>query len=974
MTDRNDTGRCYSIKFVLWMIFYCYSTFAAFMFQKVLLPLFPNYHGGSGLIGGGDSVFFHKIAAALAESIRLHGWSQWTLRPAEGATGNVSLLAALYAIFGTDPTVIIPVNAAVHATSGLLIFLIARLLWPGRVGVYSGVVTATLFVVFPSALNWYAQVHKDGFAILGMLIIFYSWLQGITYSSRLKCCLWILLGNFAGIALVIFVRPYNIMLLTLSGAAVGVTLIVYFAFTKKMVKMLYLLVFFGFFISVLVVINSCMPKLMVVEQKDIVIGLLKAQGIDWNWERSRIIPGSIDRLFEETAATRLRNIYHIREAKTKSVVDENIRPDNMWSSLAYLPRATMIALVSPFPNTWRHGMTILRLVSVVETAIWYALIPGVFLAFWYRRSLLLFLMVLNSVIFLAVLGFTHPNIGTLYRFRYGYLFILMLIGVMGWTELARRKFGERIKRFCFRADGEDGPAGEDGQIREAAAFQSRSAVAAAGFAVVIFTLLSNVLLVVRDIVLARWFGLSNELDAFFIAMMVPMFLVAVLSIPIGTVLVPPLLDLFKGHSQEKAQQLITASSTIILCVMSVLCLLLLISSRYYIPLIGWGFSGEKLVRSQNILMIALPLLFLSGFVIMGNSILNARQKFALPALAQSIVPIVAILTLLVAAERIGIYAMAVGMFIGQIGNLLIVAYYVRREGFTLFPDIRLTAVRDVLARSSQQARGLLSQYWPLVFSASFVSLALPVNNVIASSLSPGSVSAFNLGTKFIIFFTGLVGTGISTVMLPYFSSYFARDSVMDVRRELSFFLFLATVIPIPCTIIIYCLTGFMVRLIFGGGVFTTGDMSTVARIMEYGIVQLPFFCINILFAKFANAKRKNALIMTSSLLGLVVNIILNFVFIGRMGVAGIALASSLSVMVATALFVVIGYRYSDVSGVDVIFTVLTWLLYLTTLLCHHYNNLLGVVVAAACLIAAIIYHLARFLAHKLPDERSAVKC
>lgn len=956
------------------MIFYCYSSFAAFMFQKVLLPLFPNYHGGSGLIGGGDSVFFHKIAAALAQSIRSHGWSQWTLRPAEGATGNVSLLAALYAIFGTDPTVIIPVNAAVHATSGLLIFLIARLLWPGKVGVYSGVVTAILFVIFPSALNWYAQIHKDGFAIMGMLIIFYSWLKGITCSTRLKCCLWILSGNFVGIALVIFVRPYNIMLLTLSGVAVGVTLLVYFAFTKKTVKMLYLLVFLGFFISVLVVINSCMPKLVVMEQKDIVIDLLKAQGIHWNWERSKVIPDGVDRLFEKAAAMRLRNIYHVRETKAQSVVDENIRPDNIWSSLVYLPRATMIALASPFPNTWRRGTTIVRLVSVAETAIWYVLIPGVFLAFWYRRSLLIFMMVLTSVVFLAVLGFTHPNIGTLYRFRYVYLFILMLIGVMGWAELIRRKFGERIKRFRFRANREEGSTGEDGLTREVVAFQSRSAVAAAGFAVVVFALLSNVLLVVRDIVLARWFGLSNELDAFFIAMIVPMFLVTVLSIPIGTVLVPPLLGLFKTHSREEAQELITAVSTIVLYAMFILCLLLLISSRYYIPLIGWGFSGEKLVRSQNILMIALPLLFLSGFVIMGNSILNARQKFALPALAQSIVPVIAILTLLVAAEKIGIYAMAVGMFIGQIGNLLVVAYYVRKEGFKLFPDIRLAAMRDILARSSREARGLLSQYWPLAFSALFVSLALPVNNVIASSLNPGSVSAFNLGTKFIIFFTGLVGTGISTVMLPYFSSYFARSSVMDVRRELSFFLFLATVIPIPCTVIIYCLTGFIVRLIFGGGVFTAGDMSAVIRIMEYGIIQLPFFCINILFAKFANAKRKNALIMTSSMLGLVVNIMLNFIFIGRMGVAGIALASSLSVMLATALFVVIGYRYSDVSGVDVIFTVLTWLLYLTILLCHHYNNLFGVVVAAAFLISAIVYHLAMFLARKLPGERSAVKC
>ena len=404
--------------------------------------------------------------------------------------------------------------------------------------------------------------------------------------------------------------------------------------------------------------------------------------------------------------------------------------------------------------------------------------------------------------------------------------------------------------------------------------------------------------------------------------------------------------------------------------MVVICLLLLVFSRYYIPVLGWGFTGEKMAQSQNMLIIVLPMLFFSGFVILGNSILNARQKFALPALMQAIVPIIAIVTLLVMARQIGIYAMAVGMCIGQLLNLLIVGHYVRKEGFTIFPEMFPSTIRKMINRSSEQLKGLLSQYTPLVFSSLFVSLALPVNNVIAASLSAGSVSAFNLGMKFIIFFTGLIGTGIATVMLPYFSSYFTRNRIMDVRRELSFFLFLATAIPIPLTIIMYFFTGFVVRLIFGGGVFTMDDMGTVTRVVEYGIIQLPFFCTNMLFAKFANAKRKNTLIMISSFLGLALNVILNFVFIGRMGVGGIALASSLSVMFSTALFIVVGHRYNDVSWVDVIFTALTWLLFLTILLCYHFRSMSGVIIASTSLTLTVVYHLVEFFEHKPSTERS----
>ncbi|OPY02719.1 MAG: putative peptidoglycan biosynthesis protein MurJ [Syntrophorhabdus sp. PtaB.Bin047] len=501
----------------------------------------------------------------------------------------------------------------------------------------------------------------------------------------------------------------------------------------------------------------------------------------------------------------------------------------------------------------------------------------------------------------------------------------------------------------------------------------RSPFAAAGLAVVFFTLVSSMLLVVRDVLLARWFGLGNELDAFFVALIVPMFLVTVLSMPIGTVMVPSLLGVFE-RGREKAQELITACSTVILCGMTALCLIVLVSAGSYLPVVGWGFPAGKILQSRNILMMVLPLLFFSGFVILGNSILNARQRFALPAFAQAAVPVVAILTLYLLARWIGIYAMAIGTCLGQVVNLLVVCRYVRREGFSMLPELRPGAIRKTIRRSSERLKGLLAQYAPLVFSSLFVSVALPVNNAIAASLSAGSVSAFNLGTKFIVFFTGLISTGVSTVMLPYFSSYFVSDRIGDARRELSLFLFLGTVVPIPLTLIVFFFTGSIVRFIFGGGAFSAGDTATVTAVIEYGMVQLPFFCTNMLFSRFANARQKNALIMISSLVGLVLNIVLNFVFIRYMGLAGISLAVSVSMIGATVLFVVVGRRYNDITWIDVAFLGITWFLYLTILLCFHFGSMLNVIVTSAVLLLVILNRLVELLDHRAASTDFASRC
>lgn len=945
----------------LWVLFYCYSTAAAVVFQKILLPAVSRFHGSGGLIGG-DSVLFHKVALDLANSIRMNGWGAWTSVPSQGITGNVSMLAALYVLFGNDPMVILPINALIHSLSGFIIFAIARILWPGRVGTISGIITASLFIAFPSALNWYGQIHKDGFAILGMLLIFYSSIQLTVRSSRFRKMMWAVCGNLAGLALIIFVRPYNVIVLLVAAIFICFTVLLYFAFKRGPAKVLYLVIFFGLLVLAVKPVDVLIPKHWAIEKRAVLLEYAKNVGIDWTWQRSERIPLVVDRIVEGSASARVVSIYHNALVGAGSLIDGDIRPNNVFSALAYMPRAAFIACFAPFPNMWFKDRSVIRLVAVAETMIWYFFIPGIFLAFCYRPTILMVIAVLYAVVFLTALGFAQPNLGTLYRFRYLYIFFLMLIGCMGWVECVRRRYGEWIKFWIDRRKNERDQLIGHQPPQTGDSHNVRLNIVGSGFIVVSFTFLSNMLLVLRDIVLARWFGLGNDLDAFFIAMIVPMFLVTVLSIPIGTVVIPPLIESIEKKSREETQRLITLCSTVILVFMFCLCSLLYISGRYYLPVIGWGFSPEKILLSRKILMIVLPILFFSGFVILGNSILNARRKFALPALAQAIVPLIAILFLVASARYIGIYAMAFGMIAGQLLNLLIVDHYVRKEGYKIFPMPRLSAARDLCKSAFGKLRSsLLPEYAPLVVAALFVSLGIPVNNMIAASLSPGSVSAYGLGTKFIAFFTGLIGTGISTVMLPHFSSYFATDRIVDARKELSFFLFAATIISIPLTVIIYLLTGPMVNVIFKGGLFTVQDIGIVSRITEYGIIQLPFFCANMLLVKFANARRKNGLVMITSVLALAINVVLNFLFIGKMGVAGIALASSWGVILGTAFFVLAGYQWGDINPADTTLIFLTWILYLTIILYHHYHNTPGIIITASVLVYVAVRHFALFI-------------
>ena len=125
-----------------------------------------------------------------------------------------------------------------------------------------------------------------------------------------------------------------------------------------------------------------------------------------------------------------------------------------------------------------------------------------------------------------------------------------------------------------------------------------------------------------------------------------------------------------------------------------------------------------------------------------------------------------------------------------------------------------------------------------------------------------------------------------------------------------------------------------------------------------------------LFSRFASANRKNALVMVASVVGLIANVVLDFLLVGRMGVGGIALAWTLSIMISTVLLIVAGHKDNDILWLDVVMSTLSWLLFLTLVLCYHFESGAGVVIAALGLISILAGHLRFFLQ---PGNRDVVK-
>jgi putative peptidoglycan lipid II flippase len=921
---------------ILWMMFFCYAVCMALIFQNVIVPNMPSIQG-SGKLLAHDAVYFDRVAWTLAEEIRTHGWNSWRLYVDIGATGNVAILATLYAVFGHDPSLAVPINASMHAFGGTLIFLLARELTSNsRVGIYSGAIAGTLFVVFPSSLTWYGQVHKDGYAIAGTLLLLLIWVKLIKGPVSYRLWLWTIFGSCTATILVGIVRPYGLTLLF--AVSVGALLLTFinglFRYTaQEAIKqgVLGTVILAVLLIGVIYTKENADQIDREVNEAQVKIG---DQYSEWQWQWSPVVPDSIENYIAAAARTRVHVINNDRREGAKSTLDSSVVPQNISEVLKYLPRALQISTLAPFPTMWFSPPSMMGLIVTGEMFIYYLCLSGILFFLRNNRRAEVWMALYFTVTFLMILGFIMANMGTLYRIRYAYIFVMLMLGVLGWVRFMERKgVLEKITNFFSLKQDLSSQA----TFPEVNVKKNRNQAVSSGIYVMGLTLIGFIGFFYRDILMAHTFGLGAELDGFFVALLIPMTIVTIICMPLGAVFTPIFLKCKETKKKKEVQGVISSISGLTTSILFLVCLALYFSLPYLLPHVMTSNAINNIDQIYELTTLALPILFFSGSVILGNAILNATGKVISAGLAQLAVPVVAILAVFIYGSGYGVQSVMVGMIIGQLVNLLVVHVIIKKHlGYSLIPHYNIW--------SQIPYAQLNSQYFPLVASAFFVSVAILVNTLLAMSIPNGGVSMFSLGNKVVLLVTGLVGAAISTVMLPYFSILIAKNHIVTARRELSIFLLVITFFSVPISMAIFIWAEQIVEFIFLGGDFIASDVSTVTRVMQYAVVQVPFFACNILLLKFATATKHVMLILIVAILGLLVNVAASLLFMKYMGVAGIALGASLSMIMATILLVIMFVRFNYIGLFDLVVLLLNWLLFLTLLISVNFGSKSGMIV------------------------------
>jgi putative peptidoglycan lipid II flippase len=168
-------------------------------------------------------------------------------------------------------------------------------------------------------------------------------------------------------------------------------------------------------------------------------------------------------------------------------------------------------------------------------------------------------------------------------------------------------------------------------------------------------LVVRVAIAAKEIVAARVFGRSDTLDAFLLAVMVPTFLATLLSESMNQALIPKLVEVRERQGKPAAERLVSGAMSFSVGLLLVIVLVLLAVARPLATAVFTSFSRAKLDLAIHLFYVTLPVAVFSG--IAGNcaAVLNTTGRFAFPAIARVLSPLLMIVGALVATRYVGIF-------------------------------------------------------------------------------------------------------------------------------------------------------------------------------------------------------------------------------------------------------------------------------------------------------------------------------
>ncbi len=387
--------------------------------------------------------------------------------------------------------------------------------------------------------------------------------------------------------------------------------------------------------------------------------------------------------------------------------------------------------------------------------------------------------------------------------------------------------------------------------------------------------------------IAAWFGVSRRTDAFFFTYGLVLFLSGIFAPVVESVIVP-----FIAEARDRKEdvgcfigRVLCISGVGLVVVVGVFLLFLL---RPFLAVVT-DFNPPTLSLVYRLLLEISPLVLLLVWTSILAGTLNAYKKFAFPAVSPAFRAAINLVIIFAFKKTLGVHAIVLGYVAGELVRLLILlAVLGRLKVFELKLSFRTDRrLREFFRTASYQTFGMVA-----------IWLKPVVDKAMASWLGEGSVSVLYYADRLYIIPITFLCSGLMATTLSHWSARYYESGEKRLKEDVKRVVRIVGLITVLVAVFLLVFHRPIVRLAFGRGAFPPEDLLKVSRVWVYFLTGLLSYVVARIYFQ-AHLVLKNTRFLMIYAFGLNgLSILLNYLLMKQFGVAGIALATTISYTLA----------------------------------------------------------------------------
>ncbi|MDU8886143.1 lipid II flippase MurJ [Yeosuana sp. MJ-SS3] len=383
----------------------------------------------------------------------------------------------------------------------------------------------------------------------------------------------------------------------------------------------------------------------------------------------------------------------------------------------------------------------------------------------------------------------------------------------------------------------------------------------------------------KEVVVAGSFGLSELLDTFYIAALLPGFINQVFLIAFKAVFIPNYIAESKTTKNIGSFQSMSFLVTIATGLFFILIAYLITDVFLDVFFKGHTESYYQLIKIQFYYLV--PCILLWGLSSLLSGLLNVYHEFRHSSIYPVLTSVAMLICLIFFKDELQETVLAVGMLIGCVAEVFYLAIV------CLIKKVIKLAKPSFSGRNVQ----IMFKQLPARISSGLLTGLIPVTDQFFSAqLIIGSIAALNYGMKIPAFFSTLIIMALGSVLLPYFSNLII-DNKENAFKQLNYILKLLFFGLILIVIPLLFFSTTLIELLFERNEFTHDDTIIVASVQNAFLIAIPFAVCGDVIVRFLTSINKNAFLAYVSLGSVILNIIFDFILMKFYGILGIAICT-----------------------------------------------------------------------------------